>query len=265
MAANTDKSYSKLLKTRKRRNAKRKFFLFLRIMAIAVFFAGLLWIFNYFYNSDYFKIKSIEVTGNLKYQKEEIQKEAEIAVGTNIFEIDKKYIEDKLLDRFIWLKSVQLKKIFPDRISIGLLERKPFIKAVYGGSYYIMDNEGIVLDITDDGSSGTYGGLIAVKNGLSYKPETGEKIAKKGMLACGDIYASFDENIRKIIKEAYLTESFPEDIVFLTFDGKQIIYGSSDGLAVKNEILDLVLNKIEKENISYSAIDLRDTDNPLIK
>jgi cell division protein FtsQ len=265
MVANSGKNYSKLLERRKRRNLKRKFFLFLRILAIVVFFAGLLWFFNYFYNSDYFKIKTITVTGNYKYKEEEIRSKADIAIGNNIFEINKKYIEDNLLNEFIWLKSIDLKKIFPDTISIEIVERKPFVKAVYGGKYYIVDSEGIVLDIMAGDDKENYKDIIAVKNALNYAPDTGEKIAKKAMLSCGDIYDALVSDMRKLMKEASLGNDGQGDIIFLTNDGKQIIFGTSDGLPDKVRILGPVLRKLKEDGVPYSVIDLRDIDNPLIK
>ena len=127
-----EKKYRKIIASRKRRTAKRKFFLFLRILLILVFFAALIWGFNHFYNSSYFKISSIIVKGNEYYGDELIKKEAEVTLGVNIFEIDKKTIEDKLEKNLIWLKSASLIKVFPNKIEIEITERKPYIKLVYG-------------------------------------------------------------------------------------------------------------------------------------
>ena len=85
-----DKKYEKMLAGRKRRNAKRKFLLSLKVLLALAFFAALVWGANFFYNSNYFKIKNISVEGNRYYSSDEIRKWADVATGENIFEIDKK-------------------------------------------------------------------------------------------------------------------------------------------------------------------------------
>jgi cell division protein FtsQ len=122
--ASTDKKYDRMLASRRRRNLKKKLLLSLKILLLAIFFVALVWGFNYFYNSNYFKIKSINVSGNNYYSIEEIKKEADVALGLNIFEIDKKSIEDMLVKSLVRLKSASLKKIFPDRIEIQVGERE---------------------------------------------------------------------------------------------------------------------------------------------
>ncbi|GEM_PF-637662 len=267
-----DKSYVKLLKVRRRKNLKRKFLLVLKVILIIISFVGLVWFFNFFYNSQYFKIKIITIEGNEKYSQTEIRQKAEIAIGMNIFEINKKLIEDKLLNELIWLKSVDLKKIFPDKILITVIERKPFVKVVYGGNYFIIDDEAVVLDFIKDNiiSENTnnlnlYNELLTVKNAVKYNPEIGEKIAKKGLIACGIIYDSLNTEIKKIIKEAYISDDANENIIFLTINEKQIIFGTSDNLEEKNKILNLALQKINLDGISFRVIDLRDINNPLIR
>jgi cell division protein FtsQ len=258
-------SYKKIIAKRKRRSVKRKFFFALWILLFFAFFIFLIWGFNYFYNSNYFKISSIKVTGNEKYQEQEILEIAELVYGLNVFEADKKKIEDALLEKLIWLKSASMKKIFPDRIEITVTERKPFVKAVYGADYYIIDNEGIVLEKINVKDSGNYDNIITVKNAFRYRPEEGEKIAKKNLLSCGLIYRALDLELKGEIREAYISENFAEDIVFLTLNDKKIIFGTSDRIEDKNAILRDVMEKLKSQKISYSEIDLRNVDNPLIR
>lgn len=263
--AGTDKKYERMLASRRRRNVKKKLLLSLKILLLVIFFVALVWGFNYFYNSNYFKIKSINVSGNNYYSFEEIKKEADVALGLNIFEIDKKSIEDMLVKSLVRLKSASLKKIFPDRIEIQVGEREPFVKVVYGVNYYILDNEGIVLGTIGENDQVDYEKLILVKNGLKSYPEVGEKIAKKNILSCGDIYEALDLEIKNEIREAYISDESGQDIVLVTNKGKQIIIGTSDKIVDKNAILRQVLNQLKESGTYYSVIDLRNIENPVIK
>jgi len=262
---NVDRNYKRIIAGRKRRNAVRKFLLFLRIFFIIIFFAGLVWLFNFLYNSSYFKVKSITVTGNEKYSDTEINDMADVAIGLNIFEIDKKNIEDRLLDKLVWLKSINLRKVFPDSVEIIVTERKPYINVVYGGKYYIIDEEGVVLDKVGSTELQNYGNLILVKNALKYEPSIGEKVARKNMLSCGYIYNLLDPSVKKLIRESYISDDFSEDIIFIMTSEKQIIFGTSDRISDKNVLLVQILAELAEKQISYTTIDLRNVEYPIIK
>jgi hypothetical protein len=138
-------------------------------------------------------------------------------------------------------------------------------KVVYGVKYYILDNEGIVLGTIGENDQVDYEKLILVKNGLNSYPEVGEKIAKKNILSCGDIYEALDLEIKNEIREAYISDELGQDIVLVTNKGKQIIIGTSDKIVDKNAILRQVLDQLKESGTYYSVIDLRNIENPVIK
>jgi cell division protein FtsQ len=260
-----DKSFDRALSSRKRRSIKRKFILFLKIIAILLLLGGLVFGFNYLYNSKYFKIKTVIVTGNSHYSSGQIIKAADVAVGANIFEINKKNIEDKLTAELTWISSISLRKVFPDKIEISITERKPYIRLVYGGKYFILDKEAVVLDEISVDQSSLYSGYLLVNNGIKFYPEIGEKIAKKSILSAADIYDALDVELKSIIKEAFISSGTNSDIILITFDNKQIIFGTSDKIVDKNAILRQILIQIHEDEITYSVIDLRNIENPVIK
>jgi len=64
-----EKKYNKILTGRKRRVFKRKFIVFIKVFFLVIIFAGLIWGFNYFYNSSFFKISSIIFKNNISAEK----------------------------------------------------------------------------------------------------------------------------------------------------------------------------------------------------
>jgi cell division protein FtsQ len=260
-----DKNFDRALSSRKRRNIKRKFILFVKITAILLLLGALVFGFNYLYNSRYFKIKTVMVSGNSHYSSEQIKKVADVAIGANIFEINKKNIEDKLAAELTWVSSTSLRKVFPDKIEITITERKPYIRLVYGGKYFILDKEAVVLDEISGEEPSLYSDYLLVKNGIKFYPEIGEKIAKKSILGAAAIYDALDVELKSIVKEAFISGSTSSDIILITFDNKQIIFGTSDKIVDKNVILKQILIQIHEDGITYSIIDLRNIENPVIK
>lgn len=220
-----------------------------------------MWGLNYFYNSDYFKIKSIDIQNNTHYEDEEIGTFIQDLMGSNIFEVNKKKIEDTITGELNWVKETELSKIFPDKVIIELIERKPYLKILYKGEYFLVDDEGVVLDKINEENSGNYEDLILVRNAVNYNITIGEKIAKKNVLSCVEIYKFFDSELKSMIKEAKLEDNISGDIVFCTNDKKEIIFGDSSDIAKKVEILKELL----KEQPNYTIMDLRSPESPVVK
>lgn len=255
----------KILKKRRRRVFLKRIWGFFRLFLILVFFGGCIKGMNYFYNSDYFKVKTVMIEGNSHYSQEEIRKELDKIVGENIFEIEKKNIEEKLLKNLAWLKEVQMDKVFPDKVNIKVVERKPYIKIEYKNRFYILDNEGVVLEEVAFNDLKQYKELLLVKNVVDYYPTSGEKIAKKNVLSCAKIYLLLSKEVKERIRNAMVTDNVYGDIVFLTLDNKKIIFGNSENAVEKCRVLEQILIQLSEEEYKYDIIDLRNFKTPVVK
>jgi len=255
------KNNNSLLTRRRRKIIKRRIWDFLKLLLIAVFFILVVWSLNFFYNSEYFKIKSIDIQDNNHYEDGDVTRLLGGIIGMNIFEVDKKEIEDILAVELNWVKEAELSKIFPDKVIIRLVERKPYIRIVCRNEYFLVDNEGVVLDRIGEGKVDSYGYLILVRNAVSYSVDIGEKIAKKNVLSCAEIYRAFDSSLKSIIMEAGIKDNPAGDIVFETIDGKEIVFGDSSYMVEKIE----ALKELLKEEPNCNIIDLRSPESPVIK
>ncbi|MCD4671008.1 MAG: FtsQ-type POTRA domain-containing protein [Actinomycetia bacterium] len=255
------KKVNNLVKARRRKVFARKLWTAVKILSIAVFFVGAVWSINYFYNSNYFKVREINIEGNTHYDDDHIEDFLGDLKGSNIFEADKKKIEDSIADNMVWAKSAEMKKIFPNRINIFIEERKPLLILSYKNNYYLLDSEGMVLEKAGKNLLDKYGDLLIVAGAIEYNLVPGEIIAKKNILSCSDIYKGFDDEIISIIKEAGIEDNISGDIFFRTHDGVKIIFGDSSEIIKKVEIFRLLL----KEDTNCTIIDLRSPDNPVVE
>jgi cell division protein FtsQ len=249
---------------RNRKLAARKWLAILKLFAFLFFFASFFWGLNYFYNSSYFKIKELHVEGNVFYEEKVIKDQIREVLGSNIFEIDKKKIEDRLIIRLSRLKEAEMQKVFPDRIVIIVEERLPLFKIYFTGNYFLIDKDGVIIDRIDDAST-AYDDILTVRNAVDHFPEIGTKLAKKNVLSCANIYYSLDSTTKQRIEYGSIMDNVSGDIYFYTVDKKRIIFGNSEDLLKKNKILTKILEEIEKDNIKYNIIDLRITENPIIR
>lgn len=197
---------------------------------------------------------------NEHYKDEEVTILIPEVIGANLFDINKKVVEDTIAEELNWVKDAELSKIFPNRIVVKLIERRPDLMIFYRDEYFLMDSEGVILDKIEMGDLDTFGDLILVKNAVSHGINIGEKIAKKNVLSCADIYKAMDSQMRSLIKEARIEDNIQGDIIFKTYDGKEIIFGDGSVIIKKIEILkQLSLTEVT------DYIDLRSTENPVVK
>jgi len=84
------KKVENLIKIRKRKILVRRFWLVMRVLLAVCLLAAAVWGLNYFYNSSYFKIKSLSIEGNTHYDEDTLDKFTIDIPGTNIFEVNTK-------------------------------------------------------------------------------------------------------------------------------------------------------------------------------
>jgi cell division protein FtsQ len=255
------KKNDNILKRRRRKIIGKRIWDFLKLVLIAGFFALVVWGLNYFYNSEYFKIKSIDIQGNSHYRDEEIVEITKEMLGANIFEINKKVIESMVSEELSWVKDAELNKVFPDKVIIKINERKPYIKILYGSEYFLIDSEGVVLEKVEKENLDEYKDLILVRNAIDYSVDIGEKIAKRNVLSCAEIYRTFDIGLKGMVREARVEDNFSGDIIFVMNDGKEIIFG--DNSFVEDKVK--ALKQFLKEETVCNIIDLRSPGNPVLK
>src|SRR5680860_1267345 len=117
----------KRISSRKRKIILRKWFAVLGVIIVIILFGSAIWGLNYFYNSSYFKVKNIDIKGSSYYKQDIIRESIKDLNGANIFEVDKKKYENIIINNFARIKKAELQKIFPDKLTINILERTPYL------------------------------------------------------------------------------------------------------------------------------------------
>ncbi|MBQ7245673.1 MAG: FtsQ-type POTRA domain-containing protein [Firmicutes bacterium] len=102
-----------------------------------------------FVKSDYFLIKNIEVEGNTYYTKNGIISLADAKTGNNIiFDAEIKQMEENL-EKNPFFKIIEIKRKLPSTIVIRVEERQQMAAIQFGDKYIVMDDEGVILRMTE--------------------------------------------------------------------------------------------------------------------
>lgn len=130
-----------------KRKKKRRLGLFYGILAVLFISLGCLVIGLLF-----FKVQTIQVVGNLRYDKDAILQTASIQSGTNLFSVNEKEVEERLIRQYPYIASVKLERKWPDTLVVRITETEAFyaVKEQEKDSYALLSEDLKVLE------TGTY-------------------------------------------------------------------------------------------------------------
>ena len=142
-----------------------------------------------------FNITAIDFTGNIEKKADYLRNLSGVAIGTNIFKIDDKTVKTNL-EKDPYIKFIQVKKNYPDKIVIEIKERVPAALIQVEKSYLLLDEEGFILKILKD------------KNGVTYPLLSGIDSANSSV----GKQISFADEAQKLALQTILSEIYKNKI-----------------------------------------------------
>lgn len=147
------RKYSKSKKYKKKKSIlKNRFFWYLILIVFVIVF-----FYYFFIFSNVFQARKIQILGEEFNTQEEIinivnlflEKQNLFFKTKSIFLINKKHIENALLDNFLNIEELKVFKILPNKLSIKIQERIPKIIAQYEDKEYLLDKNGLVFELQE--------------------------------------------------------------------------------------------------------------------
>lgn len=121
---------------RKRKSNKMVLYLLLAV----ILFIGI----ALFCKSNVFNISTISVEGTETLHISDIIELSGLKTGTNIFDFRASSVENSLSTESL-VKSVEIKRVYPDEVRIIITERTPYITVSDNSTYYYLDEDGMVI------------------------------------------------------------------------------------------------------------------------
>ncbi len=221
---------------RKRRKSSGKSFRYLPITAALFVVALLIGI------SAFFRVSDIVVTGASLYSKDEILEAAALDVGDNLLFFSEATTVDKISGKLAYAGDVQIDVKYPSTVEIKMNESVPVASIASGGSYWVIDTKGKIVEQTDfAGAADT----IAVTGIELIEPEVGKTIESDNstkVMYLIDILKSIHDNGA----EDKITELDISSIANINFDyeGRFIVnFGQGGDSADKFRMLVKVISE----------------------
>lgn len=105
----------------------------------------------------FFRVGSIEVTGQRRYTAEEIQAASGVELGTNLYLLNKHDMRQNIWRELPYIEEIRIKRRLPDTLTIEVRESgRPFALA-QDGSVWLISAGGKIVDQLPEQDAGEYG------------------------------------------------------------------------------------------------------------
>ncbi|MDK2887679.1 MAG: cell division protein FtsQ [Thermoanaerobacter sp.] len=225
-----------------------------RFLAERIFFALLILLAAFILlGSPLFEVREIEVTGNRVVPEEKILELAGINTGTNIFKVNLKEAESRILTMPL-IKNASLVRKFPSRIVIRVEERKALALLPVKDGFIQVDGEGVCLK-----ESGVGGSLPVVTGVAVPDPAPGDVIRDAKLATALKVLGQLPGSLYSKLSEIHITAG--GQVVLYTLEGIECRLGAPADIRKKAGIILQVLEQVKGRQIAY--IDL--TGVPVVK
>lgn len=230
------------------------------ISAVVIISLTVISLFVFLFSGRY-NVNKITILGQTNFTKDKILKLANIDMNKNIYLISTKKIEENLKkDKYI--EDANVRRKFPQEITISIVERIPVGSVPVTGGYVIIDENALAISIIQDES------LIKkpVIGGLQIKDvKLGDTIPVKNK---EDL-----ENILKIIRLisslnllnniSYIDLKNYNDISMTTNTGILVRFGNTENMEYKTKVLNKILIDLSTKGKMSGTIDMRFNTDPV--
>ncbi len=210
----------------------------------------------------FFRVRNVEVRGNLFYSAEEISAATAIADGDNLLTISRGQVAGSVMAQLPYIESVQVTRRLPDTVIVTVTEfDTTYAVPDAAGTWYLMTSTGKLTEQVPELEAKAH---IQVENLVLKDPAVGEQAVPSADEGKEDAARRRLETLLKLLKEieaAGLVREVSSVNVMTTSslslwygDRFQVELGDSSELAYKLEYLKLII--AEQKDYTTGTIDL---------
>lgn len=229
--------------------------LLLGVMMVSVIVYGRWQFIEYLQENKKFELQDVELLHARRYEIGDILQITGLKLKQNIFSYDLAHIKSKL-ERNIYIRQAHVTRILPGKIEIKIEEREPLAVIQFMGTWYWIDQDGMILDPVRELDESLNGRRIEIQ-GLHEKIETGIKLDHQKVYHVLEAIRIFQGSLlkKKLNLEVFIVDQ-NEDIRMINSAGLVIILGKDD---IEHRLVRLltILEDLEIKGQKAKNIDLR--------
>ncbi len=208
------------------------------------------------WHSPLLRVQKVEITGTVDASERNILDRVDL-LGERMFTANLDATAAAVVELPL-IASVDIERRWPSTVRITVHEREPWGSWEQAGVRYTIDHEGFVL-----GHREPPPGSTTIVSNESYSLRAGDRVNPQAVEAATAIGEHIEEALGTQVVE--LTYSPDEGIRVRTADGQTALLGDSSGIAYKLAVWARVTREATARELTYSAIDLRFGDRPVLR
>ncbi len=241
----TEKFADNAPKKQRKPRKNRKITPFLIVISVFLFAA-----FVYLCVTMLFNVDNIVIEGNTLYEEPDLIKTSGIEKGENLFEVDTVYAEEKLYAVYNYIEAVDVKRTFPNSVTVTITEAVPFAVVEEADGYTLVSTG---LKVLERGLEEAPNNMMTVR-GVSTITSTEEDIKRKDLMK--RIISTMEE--LDMSGYSFLDLSDTLEIAMIYQNRVRVVLGNELELEYKLQFAD----KVVTENIPKTGYQLVDASVP---
>lgn len=238
----TEKRFVDSAKKKQRKAAKRrKLTPFLFVVSVFILAAAV-----YLCLTMLFNVDRVKIEGNTLYEEMDLIKTSGIEKGENLFEVDTAYAEDKLYSVYSYIEEVEVKRSFPNSVTIKITEAVPFSVVEEADGYTLVSTGGKVLE---RGLEEVPHGMLSVR-GISTVTNSEDNTKRK------DLMMRIIGTMQELKMEDYVFLDLTDTLeITMIYDNRvRVKLGNELELEYKLQFVDSVISE-KLPKVGYQLVD----------
>lgn len=201
------------------------------------------------------RVNHVRVSGNQRTSTDEILRATGL-LGQSMFTADLADAQEVLYS-FPLIASIEVERDWPNTVRITVEERSAWGTWEQDGVRYAIDRDGVVL-----GSEAPGNGAPHIKTSDLGALRVGDHVNYQAVDAAAEIYEKLPRQLGTTVTEiAYLPG---KGVQVTTANGQQALLGDSSSIAYKLAVWAALSTEARNQGISYTTIDLRYGNRPVL-
>lgn len=209
--------------------------------------------------SPIFVLKTVEIKGNYQIPDSEILRISGVTMGENMFQLETDDIKRTLM-KDVRLEQAIVKRVYPSRLEIQIIERRPLAIVQYEYGFLELSRGGTVLGVYKTIRNMS----VPIITGLQV-PDlfVGDTLQDEQADTVLKYLEKLDDSTIKSISEINISD--PYNVVVYVSKSVQIKMGKLSSLEGKNDITESVVNEIQQARYPIEYVDARFDKNYSVK
>jgi len=206
------------------------------------------------YRSSLFTVEHVEVVGAMRRTADEIRVRAQVPPDATLLRFPADEVVQHVLED-PWIADVSVTRDFPDTMVITVSERKPSALVDLVEHYWLVDNDGYVLERQSFEETSV---LPVIRDVQGMDPQIGRRSAVDTLLNALSVLDGLSDELRSRVRA--VSASTIDETALITLDGVEVLFGVAEDMTTKDAIALAILD--EQEGLVV-FVDVRNAEMPV--